>query len=463
MLHLRILSLCVMVCWVLGTRWDDGFDGYLLGEVAAPTEEPYPEEPNIYPDISFGTPPKSFPGMPKSKRIGREGRLDSRAPTCADPTYIFACPATENLPCCPPTAPVCCHDPSDVCCFTGTFCVGLSTCCPNGSTGCGEGCCDSDQLCCGTHCCNSNEICRSGTCVPRVDPTQSFLSAQSILSAQSVASVASVQSIASVISVASVQSIELSRSQQAEQSLASVGAVASQSRVSVSLLSEASVASVSQASLSANQGNTIPSDTPTSNSGSNKNQAIIGGAVGGGLAAILLLFTIFLCWRTRSPSSPTITASSAPLPMMTQSVNYSPGYTPAYGGTPGRSPYTSGYPGMTHALVYNEYARPNGAQNAGSGMPMWLQHNNNYNNRDNYMQGRPLSMGSASSPPNQNYVLPGNMSGNEGTLEGNASVYPSNAVTFYGPTNPHVPYRTSRIASEDATVLGEDWRASMSK
>ncbi|PVF95532.1 hypothetical protein CPB86DRAFT_568329 [Serendipita vermifera] len=451
MAYFRYLSLFMVIARTSGSRWDNGIDGVLLGEVIELTETPYPTL-NIYSDVSLGTNPKHYPGEPKSGLIGKEGRLDSRAPTCSS-GYILACPATEHNPCCSENYPVCsyqicllhwiidisavgCHDPSDKCCKNGYFCVGLRTCCINGQIGCGEGCCEADQICCGTKCCNSStQACRSGTCVQLVDPSQSYQSVQSLASVASVASVVSVASTASVASVASVVSVESMESRHSEQSMSSF---ATQSRASVSSVSVASIASVSSASLASlttTQDTSVSSETGATDNGSSKNQAIIGGSVGGGLAAILLAITMFLCLRKRMSSS-TVAPLTEPVPMTQPSSSpvYTPGYTQGYtsGYTPGHSSYTSGGPGITPALVYNESTPPSGTQTAGSGMPMWLQHNHSD------MQARPFSMTSTSSLPHQNHVLPGYWTQEE-SHEGNASVYPSNAVTFYGPNDPDAP------------------------
>ncbi|PVG01987.1 hypothetical protein CPB86DRAFT_780878, partial [Serendipita vermifera] len=135
-----------------------------------------------------------------------------------------------------------------------------------------------------------------------------------------------------------------------------------------------------------------------------------------------------------------------------QQPSYDPKYTQGSGYAPGPSPYTSVYSGVTPALVYNQSELPSGTQSAGSGMPMWLQNNNNSS-----PQGRPYSIPSAYSPPNQNYVLPANWP-QEGTHEGNVPVYPSNAVTFYGAGHPHAPARASQVVSEDSAITGDNGR-----
>jgi hypothetical protein len=81
---------------------------------------------------------------------------------CNDMKYWLTVFQLDPLPCCPPGFPICCGPPSDKCvyalgldetypsltteflpklagCATGSFCVGVETCCPNGDTGCGEG------------------------------------------------------------------------------------------------------------------------------------------------------------------------------------------------------------------------------------------------------------------------------------------------------------------------------------
>lgn len=197
----RLLLFLGLSATIWAGKWDSGFDVDLEGDLPAPTIGPIVS--NFYPYFSPGTiPTHRGEGRSKDAKRTHSGRLDYRQAQCNDPTYILACPVTETLPCCPPDYPICCHDPSDKCCATGYFCVGVLTCCPNGTTGCGEGCCPAGTACCGgIHCCDTaaGYQCRSGTCV---NPTLSSISTQSI---QSVASVSSVAAVA--LSSQSVQSI----------------------------------------------------------------------------------------------------------------------------------------------------------------------------------------------------------------------------------------------------------------
>ncbi|CAG8637902.1 5999_t:CDS:2 [Acaulospora colombiana] len=59
--YLRALSLFMMTGWALGSEWDEGLDGILLGEVVGPTETPYPV-PNLYQALVLGPiPVESIP------------------------------------------------------------------------------------------------------------------------------------------------------------------------------------------------------------------------------------------------------------------------------------------------------------------------------------------------------------------------------------------------------------------
>ncbi|PVG02677.1 hypothetical protein CPB86DRAFT_533130 [Serendipita vermifera] len=166
-----------------GAQWDEGIDADLAGDMPVPTLEPFMAN-NLYPYLSKGTVmPHRGMGRSKGNRTF-SGRLERRQSQCVDPTYTLACPITENLPCCPPGYPVCCHDPSDKCCATGYYCVGVETCCKTGTIACGEGCCDAGTTCCGERfCCQSGYTCQAGACV---NPA---LSSMSVASLQSVASV----------------------------------------------------------------------------------------------------------------------------------------------------------------------------------------------------------------------------------------------------------------------------------
>jgi hypothetical protein len=104
-------------------------------------------------------------------------------------------------------------------------------------------------------------------------------------------------------------------------------------------------------------------------------------------------------------------------------------------------------PVVTPALVYNEPTRPNYAPTSGYDMPAWLQQSGD-------TRSRPLSESTSSSPPmgmrgykDPNYApstaLPDYMS-----QEGGTSAYPSNAVLFYGATDPHASFGGSRAASD---------------
>jgi hypothetical protein len=83
----QALLLCMVVGWTLGSRWDEGLDGNLLGETIAPTEPSYADL-DLYPDLSLGSVPLSFvSGSSKRRRIGREGRLEYRAVSLATTFY----------------------------------------------------------------------------------------------------------------------------------------------------------------------------------------------------------------------------------------------------------------------------------------------------------------------------------------------------------------------------------------
>jgi hypothetical protein len=85
MFYLRALSVWAMIGWTLGSRWDTGLDGDLLGEAVAPTEAPNGEM-NLYQDLSSGSAPLSgAPGITKQRRRGMEGRLYYRRVSIATP------------------------------------------------------------------------------------------------------------------------------------------------------------------------------------------------------------------------------------------------------------------------------------------------------------------------------------------------------------------------------------------
>lgn len=113
------------------------------------------------------------PIVPGSKRGSREytpanllGKRQNNG-TCTQPGYVLVCPITEATPCCAPGYPICCHEPSDTCCPSGSFCQGLHTCCRNGSTGCGEGCCVAGVPCCNNTCCPSSAyVCDASSGTP---------------------------------------------------------------------------------------------------------------------------------------------------------------------------------------------------------------------------------------------------------------------------------------------------------
>ncbi|PVG01988.1 hypothetical protein CPB86DRAFT_30952 [Serendipita vermifera] len=114
----QAFSVLVVAGLTSASKWDEGLDGDLLGELPAPTPDPYLAVNELYPDLPWGAAPLSYaPGSSKRKRLGMEGRLGIRAPTCDDAGYILSCPISEHLPCCPAAHPICCHDPSDTCLY----------------------------------------------------------------------------------------------------------------------------------------------------------------------------------------------------------------------------------------------------------------------------------------------------------------------------------------------------------
>jgi hypothetical protein len=61
------------------SKWDQGLDGDLLGEMPAPTADPYLTVNELYPDLPLGAAPLQYaPGQSKGRRVGMEGRLGRR-------------------------------------------------------------------------------------------------------------------------------------------------------------------------------------------------------------------------------------------------------------------------------------------------------------------------------------------------------------------------------------------------
>jgi hypothetical protein len=88
MIYLRALSLWTVIGWTLGSRWDTGLDGNLLGEAVAPTDAPNVDL-KLQPDPSFGSAPlPGAPGASKRRRKGKEGRLDYRGVSIAKLLYL---------------------------------------------------------------------------------------------------------------------------------------------------------------------------------------------------------------------------------------------------------------------------------------------------------------------------------------------------------------------------------------
>jgi hypothetical protein len=85
MFYLRALSVCAMIGWTLGSRWDTGLDGDLLGEALAPTEAPNGEMKPYHDLLSGSSPLSGAPGITKQRCRGMEGRLYYRRVSIATP------------------------------------------------------------------------------------------------------------------------------------------------------------------------------------------------------------------------------------------------------------------------------------------------------------------------------------------------------------------------------------------
>lgn len=102
-------------------KGDSGLDGDLLGDKPVPTLRPdsgillqdlyAPHLRGSVPvNVTMSGKRRGSGGSNPLKRL-EDAALERRQSSCLDPTFTLACPATENLPCCPPGYPICMCQP----------------------------------------------------------------------------------------------------------------------------------------------------------------------------------------------------------------------------------------------------------------------------------------------------------------------------------------------------------------
>lgn len=185
--------------------------------------------------------------------------------------YEPVCPSNYQNPCCPTNSPTCCSQESTVCCGADQFCQGTTTCCNNGQTGCGEACCDAGTTCCGTKCCGYGYTCSNGSCIVPPGSTTS-------------------PSVSPTVPVISTPA-------ETRSSTGTGGGTTTSTSTGTGSTTSTTTTSSSTTTTSNGGGNDQPPKGPS--------PQVIGGAVGGSIAGLILLCGIAaFCWRRNRATPP---------------------------------------------------------------------------------------------------------------------------------------------------------------